>query len=141
MSIKETLKQANRYDDIMSILRIITESKDADFPVDPFNDDNSDKIRWRVDGTTLRDEAIELTASIENDTIQTKSLDDFNSLYQYAKSAADTYLHNYAVQVSHKTEPDEAKMEKARIWLILWNLLVCLDNDPEPWYIPDGWAN
>lgn len=131
--IKDILKEANRYEDIKSILeKIISDDRRASHPVNAFVDEHGN-TQWRVDAGLVREEAAELLSNIENDT---KSGIKSN-LVEYTMTHSNMLLHNYAVHVSHRKEPKEDAMDEIRNWLILENLLMCWSDDD--WDIPDGW--
>lgn len=138
---KKILKDANRYDDICNILKEIANIKDYDLPVRAFV---SRKGGWenRIIVSNLKSESKLLLEILSQDLDSDfdMCIDDYENLYEFVNTYADDLLHNYAVSLSHKKDP-EYNIEKVRPWLILSNLLICLTvtTKEEPWSIPDGW--
>lgn len=138
--IKETLKEAGRYEEVMSILKNISlKSSLITYPVHPYAIKHG-KICFRVDGSKLVKEAKDLIQAIEENDEEKLKLDNYLNLHHFVQSTSDDLLHNYAVHVSHKNTTPNIDMEKIRVWEILDNLIICLDyEDGSKWYIPDGW--
>lgn len=136
-TIKSILMEANRYDDVMSIIRDIIVDNQRSYPVNAFVKNN--EIKWHVDGAHVRSEAHRLLYLICEDKC-IGSDDDFVNLSSYVESRTDMFLHNYAISISHRNEPD-VDMEYTRCWEILDNLLRCwnIKDDEFEWDIPDGW--
>lgn len=135
--IKRILKEAGRYDEIVDVLNNISKETDVSKPVNAFVDYDG-KTKWRIDGKLLKYEASKFLQIISAEEITEKlDIDYFNELLQYIHTKSDTLLHNYAVSISHRNEP-EIDMEYIRSVEILENLLYNL-NDYKKWYIPDGW--
>lgn len=133
IKIKDILMEANRYEDIKNILlNIICDNRRASHPVNAFIDDHG-VTQWRVDANSVREEATHLLSDIEDGTQSGMK----RNLMEYVSTHSNMLLHNYAVHVSHKKEPEEDAMDEIRNWLILDNLLMCWSDDD--WDIPDGW--
>lgn len=135
--IKDILKEANRYEDIRNILNNIIETLDDDmtYPVDAHIDDR--EIKWKVDGQLLIKEASNLLYLIDTENINcNNSSDDFLNLLQYVRTKGDRLLHNYAIDISHRSTPC-TDMNEIRKWKILENLIHNIGG--ELWIIPDGW--
>ena len=134
----KVLKEAGRYDQVTDILvKIATGCNGYTYPVRPFIDDDFTS-KWRVEGSSIRKQALRLL-EIVVDGDEVKVIDEmsFTHISAYVESHADILLHNYAIHISHKIEPD-VDMDEARNWLVLDNLIKCL-HLPEEWTIPDGW--
>ena len=94
---------------------------------------------WSIDTKSIIEQAARLIIIIE-DGCDGNTEDDFDKLSAYVNDKSDTLLHNYAVSVSHKIEP-EYNIDTIRCWEILDNMLACWNNNyDEPWCIPDGWV-
>ena len=145
MIIKDILKEANRYEDVMGVLFGVIKQEEFDYPVDPFIDGSQTK--WRVEGSCVRNEAIRLLYVINNFSLPLDGgCGTFDNLYQFVKTRSDMMLHNYSIGVAHRVNEPKEDMEVIRTWLILENLLCCLyidyekdDEESGGWYIPDGW--
>lgn len=138
-TIKSALEKSNRYDDIIGILDEITKKNDASYPVNTFMDANGE-ARIRVDGNRVRNEAAELLKLINSDEFDENNI-KFPNLMEYVRTQSDTLLHNYAIQISHRIEPD-IDMDIIRCWVILDNILICLNSGYllDDWAIPSGWG-
>lgn len=134
--IKDNLKEAKRYDEVVNILKNIISDNQSAYPVTAFVD-NDGKTKWDVDGSLVKEEASRFLDVIENGETKQMSIDDFLYLTQVIHTETDMRLHNYAVAISHRSEP-HIDMEQIRSYEILENLLYNLD-DVDKWTIPDGW--
>lgn len=147
-TIKETLIEAGRYEEIKKILKnIIFNIKDIQLPVNPFAGDGG-KIQYYVKGCFVKEEAAKLFIVLtEKEEIEMQcSLDN---LFKYVHSYACILMHNYANMISHRKNPElDVSMEDIRCWEILDNFLACyiaglLESEDEDgkyeWSIPDGW--
>lgn len=143
MTQKEVLKAAHRYTDVTNILRKLATK------IDPneitlyearklYQERNGGVDKTLVDPRLLQQEAINLLNALDCDRLDQHSVNDFLHLWTYVKDQAHTLLYNYAHSLSHRLTPF-VDMEEARAWLILENLIICLNSDGHPWYIPDGW--
>lgn len=136
MIIKDVLKEAERYDEILNIIVNIASGDESSFPVNAYK--SGENTKWRVDGALVRKEAIELLQLIFKNEPNTdvENDDRFFNLLQYVETESDTLLHNYAVSISHRREP-YIDMEIVRCWNILVNLLY--NYYENTWDIPTGW--
>lgn len=140
-NIKNVLEEANRYEDVISIINHIIKDYNAlSYPVNPFIYKGS--IKNSVDGKMVRKEASNILKSIEENEYDLKS-DDFLNLHRYVKSHANDLLHNFAVSISHRVDPI-IDIDIIRSWMILDNLIDNLDiinnyDNDHRWYIPKGW--
>ena len=134
------LKNAGRYEEVVNILKniICDNNLTGTYPVDAFIDlDNT--TRWRIDSKLIKEEATAFLQLLENGC-NIAEPDEYFNLNQYIMSKSNMLLHNYAISISHRNNPeDNINMENIRIWLCLGNLLDNL-NDTDK-YIPDGWKN
>lgn len=142
MSMKNTLIEAGRYDQIISILRKIVFTTNDYFAVDYhlYKGESS----FLVSGADVRVEAGQLIESIDDHTVDRMKTEDFENLHQYIDSRLNILLRSYALQLSHRKTPDEESMETIRQWSILNHLLVCLSINKDEtyrWHIPEGWEN
>lgn len=137
--IKDILKEANRYDDVMGIIEsIILNTESRSYPVDAYINDEGE-TRWRVDGDLIKYEAVKLLKTISEGSEHETIGKDFMNLEQYVLSHSNMLLHNYAVSISHRKEP-ETDIDVIRVWEILDNLLINWSGDGiDDWYIPNGW--
>lgn len=140
-TIKEILIDANRYEDIVNILKDISKMDDNSYsyPVRVFIDSDGE-TKWRVDGKSVNEQSSKLLKLIE-DGSDGISNDDFTYLSEYVRSHTDMLLHNYAITITHRRDPED--METIRPWVILDNLISCwnlgLNDDDSAWDIPIGW--
>ena len=144
-TIKEILKEANRYEDVIELLdSIITDNTlKKQFPaVSMFVTDNGE-IAHNISGEKVVMQAALLKNLIEKDSISIDT-NELNFLFKYTDDILNSALHNYAVSISHRDDPELTgnTIERIRILEILNNLLV---NHFQPiynesdWYIPNGW--
>ena len=105
MTIKDILKEGNRYEDVTDILNNFLQTSEDSYPVDCFAGEDG-KASYRVDGPKTRDEALKLLEYIESED-QTDQTNNFNNLLRYIVSESDMMLHNYAISISHKKEPNK----------------------------------
>lgn len=140
-TIKETLVEAGRYEQIVEILKKTIMTKQGNFPVGCYADEDG-RVKRDVRGIDVRIEASQFMIAIEDNTIMDMIAEDFPNLDKYVHSTSDMLLHNYAVGIAHRKNHDENDAEKMRLWCILANLIDCMnirDDDTEGWYVPDGW--
>ena len=138
--IKNILIEANKYNEVKEILNNIVNLSNNSYPVSPFVDEDG-ITKWNVDGTIIKNQAIELLNIIDNNLGFINK--DFYYLWNYIHSQSDIKLHNYAVALSHRHEPYD-DMDDIRTWEILDNLIYCFSLDEEDtlnWSIPEGWKN
>ena len=142
MTQTEVLKAAHRYEDVTNLLKTLTAK------IDPrditqyearklYQERHGCLDQTPMNPRLLQQEAEDLLAALKSNTLDQYSVHDFLHLWTYVKNRAHTLLYNYAHSVSHRLTPF-VNMEEARVWLILENLIICLDSDGRPWYIPDG---
>ena len=143
---KEEMERADKYDDVKEILTKIAmdDNISSEHQVSPFIDEDGE-TKWRIDGNKVRFEAYKLLYYLEGLHVSDVTGKDFSNLFQYVSTNTTMLLHNYAVSISHRHEP-EIDMDLIRTWLIIDNMLCCFDNPfDEPdngyWRIPDGWRN
>lgn len=142
INLKRTLKEAKRYEDIESILKNIISTKEESFPVNPYFDGKDEMVVMRVDGDELRKQAKKLLSYMKKDDYRIYHIEKFDTLQIYINSIKDTYLYNYATEVSHRNAPDEDLMETIRCYYILWDFFNYIEHEFETdakWEIPDGW--
>lgn len=137
--IKDILKEAGRYEDILNILNNIinADNECGSYPVSAYVMEG--KISFGVDAKLVKKEATELLKYIvdgEDGAIIESCVSVYN-LYNYVQSESNIQLHNYAVHLSHNVAP-QVSMDTIRNWEILDNLIACLGSEDQ-WHIPDGW--
>ena len=135
--IKKVLKEAGRYEDTLRILgEIINTNKvPDDAPIASYYVNSDGELKCRVDGGLVRKEA----SALLNILIHEEDLDiNVSHLDEYITSATDIMLHNYAISISHKKEPNN-DMEIIRSWLILYTMVWELNNGVALGSIPKGW--
>jgi len=136
--VKNILKDAGRYEDVVGILKGIISDTEYSYPVDAYVIKTGETL-WRVDGDIVRSEAEKLLRLIEEGVAEEN--DSFMTLYEYINTHTNAKLHNYAIAISHRHEPD-VDMEELRSWLVLWNLIICYHDtyvvDTE-WSVSEGW--
>lgn len=143
MSIKSELIRAGRYDDIVKALNsIINNTVPAEVPVNVhFGDDG--KCHSHIKTKPLLIEARKFLDDLQNDRVDSyTSSEDINNLWLYVNSESDMLLHNLGVHLCHGSI-EEDEIERARIWITLENLIICLDDDIDrtsPWTVPAGWC-
>lgn len=136
--IKNTLIEANRYEDIINILNnIIKSTPDASIPVNAFVAEDG-KTKWEVDGKIVVEEAKILLQLISGE--DTSGIIDFKHLDQFVRTKTYTFLHNYAVAISHRKESN-IDIDVIRSWEILDNLIINFEDikKGDEWHVPDGW--
>lgn len=137
-SLKSILVESGRYENIVTMLTNIIADTKASYPLRSAFVDNDGETSWRVDGVAVRQQANTLLKLIEADC-DGNSSDDFCELRAYVKDKSDTLLHNYAVALSHNSQP-KTDIDVIRQWEILDNMIACWNtNDEYDWYIPTDW--
>ena len=138
-SLKSTLIDGNRYEDIVNMLCEIIKTTCVDFPLHHPYIDNTNETHWRVNGEKVREQANLLLNLLENNSSGDTS-EDFMCLRAYTNSKLEIYMINYAVAASHDIEP-EHNIETIRQWSVLNNLIECWGeiNKEIAWYIPETW--
>lgn len=137
--VKRVLFDAGRLHDVHQVLDKIAKTSDVSIPVNPYCDNG--RISFRVNGKDAADEASLLRSCIDSNNFSTVDRNSFDTIYNVIKSEAEIALHNYAVTISHRKDHDEDVIEKARVYMILQNMLDCMYIDGSDWSIPDGWKN
>lgn len=143
--IEYTLKEANRYDDVIEILDniITTTNRMTTCPVNPYSRDGF--ISYKVNGKDVSEEAEKFLQLIKGDTTEGLNEKSFMNLGLYIKTNSDIQLHNFAVLASHRIlRPDSevvTELDTIRKWEILDNMLdnFKLYNFLDDYKIPDGW--
>lgn len=138
--VRSVIEEANRLDEIVDILEKIIADNRSSYPVKAFVDQHG-ITRWRVDGEDVRKEAAVLLGIIKGEgNIETD--EKFLNLLEYVTTHSDMLLHNYAIGITHRREPD-VDMEECRRYLIIENMIECwhinLIGNPITYTIPDGW--
>ena len=140
MELKIELKNAGRYDEVANLLRMIAYTlKDEFYPIKPYADETGSTV-WRIPGSSVREEALRLLIYIEGneeDQVLIKGF-NFHNLDHYVMTHSDMLLHNYAVSISHRKDP-EIDLEDIRSWCVLGSLIDSFDYPKDEWIIPEGW--
>lgn len=139
--IKEALKEANRYDEVINILNEIISKNDHSSRAVKLFIDKEGKPSYHVDGKLVVQEAVDLLQLIDEETFTEDEnlFNKFSNLWKYVNFQSDMLLHNYSVSISHRKKP-ETDMEIIRVWEILENLIICFNiDDKASWKIPEGW--
>lgn len=138
MKVKAELIKANRLEQVFELLNSICCSKDYDFPVALFMDDDN-TAKSRVDGCKVREQAKLLIEQIEKDDVQVEV--DFWYLYHLIKNKAEMNMHNYANDALHRAI-SSIDLERTRVLVIVKSLIesrtFCTEDNA--WSIPTGWA-
>lgn len=134
-NLKNILVNANRYEDVMAILYGMMDLTGSEVPVRAYAG-KRDKIAYNVPVQKVKEEAQALIYLLDGNMVYDIGLDDVENLWRYVNSVTDILLHNYAVSVSHQSQPED--MDGIRGWLVLDNLISCLDHN-ESWSVPNGW--
>lgn len=134
--IKSILKEANRYDEVVEILKYTLSSVRRNPAVGLYFDKDGN-VRNDVDAKSIKLEVSILLLCIEGVLDYTQH--DFTSLSVYITDMTDTLLHNYANSLTHKEEPNTG-IDTIRCFNIITNLVDCIQAGiMENWTIPDGW--
>ncbi len=156
---EDILRESGREQDAMDLLAKLVKTLDASFPLSsPMMDcDNNNYYHetgdpFRVSGKDVRGGAEvfldKLKLNVNEKTELTRREEkQLTVFYHYIKDCGDTDLHNYAIQISHRTTSDETLMERARLYMSINCivddiLLPCYDPDTRErclCYIPEGW--
>lgn len=135
-NIKAILEEANRYDDVVEILKTTIASVRRNPAVGLYFDKDGN-VRNDVDAKSIKLEVSILLLCIEGVLDYTQH--DFTSLSVYITDMTDTLLHNYANSLTHKEEPNTG-IDTIRCFSIITNLVDCIQAGiMENWTIPDGW--
>lgn len=141
-NIKEELINAGRYDQVIDILtKISTDDETSDFPLsNPIVADGN--ITYWISAFYVKKEARKVIECIKDNNFQNKSKEHFDNVYTFINDTLECKLHNYAVSASHRKPDGEEVLEDIRGWLVLENMLICLNpfgEDETPWKVPEGW--
>lgn len=135
-NIKAILEDANRYDDVVKILKYTLSSVHRNPAVGLYFDKDGN-VRNDVDAKSIKLEVSILLLCIEGVLDYTQH--DFTSLSVYITDMTNTLLHNYANSLTHKEEPN-INIDTIRCCNIINNLVDCIQAGiMENWTIPDGW--
>lgn len=135
--IKHALIEANRYNDVIELLSKISGLDDGSYPVGLFIDDEG-IAKCSISGSSISEEATRLLHIIGGTDFD-YIINGFVNLGKYVESETNILLHNYAVAISHGRTPDTG-MDTIRVWLVLDNLLACMDINDINWSVPKTWA-
>lgn len=136
-NVRNILFNAGRLSGVIEVLENISTLNCSYCPVGIYV--YNGEVRENVSVPRIKQQAVLLKSCILTNNFKYASRDIFDDIYLYIKSKSDDYLHNYAIAISHRNLPDENLIEKARIFLILVNMLDCMDIDEYEWSIPKGW--
>ena len=136
-NIKSILKEANRYDEVVDILKTIIVSPNTNHYAVALYYDKDGTVRNDVDAGSVKLEAAILLLCIED--IIDYEHQDLTYLSVYFSDMTNTLLHNYSVSLTHKEEPNTS-IDTIRCFSIITNLVDCINGGfMENWTIPDGW--
>lgn len=148
MTIRETLTEANRLQEVMAILTNIFSIEDANLPVNlHFNSEGDATSRVAV--KNLRKGSGILLSKIDSEPdeigfrITEKESWFLMELGIYVESKLQLKQMNYANAVSHNHLPTYFDIEEIRTWSILNNLLTQVNNLEEDFNfcIPEAWKS
>lgn len=137
-TIKSTLVEAGRYEDVMKLLEETRNVSGPNCPVVCHND-GTGHVCYDVYPEGVKLGAERIIRLINSDAHRFPFSDDLDSLYWYIHTMAEHAMINYAVSVSHGHVPNDVSVENIRVCLILRNLIEANDIDDTDWYIPEGW--
>lgn len=146
MTIKETLIEANRYEEVVNILESIIKDDQASYPLFGAFINQAGETRWRVEGEATRNEA-KVILQLINDEIKYEKLENKNveNIHKFVNGTVEIRLYNYANEISHRKEPDENDIEIIRQYQVLLTVIEYFHfdfiNDPDfgEFEIPKGW--
>lgn len=139
-TIKDTLVNAGRYDDVMELLEKAKHASEPNCPVICHND-GTGHVCYDVYPKDVKAGAEAVIALINANVPNFPFSDNLDALYWYIRTMAQHAMINYAVGVSHRQVPDDVLADNIRIYLILKNLIEANDVDDTDWNIPDGWKS
>ena len=120
-NIKAILEEANRYGDVVEILKTTIASLDTkNNLVVSLYYDNDGVAKGNVDAKSVKLEAAILLLCIED--IIDYEHQDLTYLSVYFTDMTNTLLHNYAVSLTHKEEPNTG-IDTLRCFSIITNLV------------------
>ena len=145
MTIKETIKAAGRYEQIMEIIAKIAIRDVGDVPI-MLQYNSEMKPVSRVKMSDVRTGLNLWLVLIGKEQVSGGNVTEtLFALEAYASTELDMMLHNYANSISHRTEPEE-DMEDIRAWQVFLSSIHHLMNPWDPEYgtqmdftIPKGW--
>lgn len=134
-SIKEILEEANRYEDIKTILtKIITEDDiSSTYRVDPFIGPNGIR-KWSVKRDDVKEEARKLLEIIDSGEVHGECARGiFRNLERYISYNKDIKLRCYAVaEANNNHTPGDTTIDDILNWLLLDDLLFGLNVPTYP---------
>lgn len=143
-NFKNVLKEADRYESVLSLLTTIEQFKDnsdSSYPVQLFHSYDG-RYKYRVTGENLKSQAGLIIEIIQDEIdlydVHAENL-NFEDISQYVDSYSNMLLHNYSVTLSHGNIPEKGSMNTIRIWEILHSLIWAIITYDDDWDIPDGW--
>ena len=138
--IKSILKEANRYDDVVEILKTIIVSPNINHYAVALYYDKDGTVRNDVDAGSVKLEAAIVLLCIEGILdYEQQDIIYLSALPVYLDDMTNTLLHNYAVSLTHKEEPNIG-IDTIRCFSIITNLVDCIGGGfMENYTIPDGW--
>lgn len=142
-SIKEILEEANRYEDIKTILtKIITEDDiSSTYRVEPFIGPNG-ITKWSVKRDDVKEEARKLLEIIDSGAVHGECARGiFRNLERYISYNKDIKLRCYAVaEANNNHTPGDTTIDDILNWLLLDDLLFGLNRPyvyKSHWKIPE----
>jgi len=132
----EILRNSGWLNETIGELNLAIKTEGCPPLVKPYVDKNN-VTQWRVDGITLRYQALQLKSilmlKMTDDEIEltNKNVNNYEELYWYFYSKAEILLHNYANEVSHHKIPS-VNMQEARMYLAICSFING-DGIPETW--------
>lgn len=153
MTIKEKIKEAGRYEEVMEIINKILMECVGDNDTYPISltskgrklNDVTD-VEDIVRGIKLWMKYIEIEETQENMEAIKDEAQLLNELMLVIDSDLDMKLHNFGVDISHRKDVDESELETARAYGVLWSsinyfMYFGLDEDFSfiPFEVPKGW--
>ena len=147
-TIKDTIREAGRLEQIMDIIIKISGRATASFPIRMQYDYKGNPVS-RVTGNSVL-KGIELYYKLIDTTGEEITDDEARKLWYFqvaVESDLEMRLHNYANSVSHRQTPSEEDMEEIRDYQVLNSSLDCMiaryHDDITGEYIgfsvPEGW--
>ena len=138
-SLKEIIKAANRYEEVLEVLNSIISDTREYYPVCYTHIVENGSLCNFLKGDLLRDE-VELLHQLIEVGSAGKTSDKFRYARAYFNNELETKLHNFGINFTHSTELDYKALEEIRVFAIIDNMLSCWDfPDNCDWSIPDGW--
>ena len=139
----DILRESGRLEDILLIVAKISSKNDKSYP-SAYYLDSEGNYKCRVDMSIVRNQ-IQLWLNLITIS-EIKESVDLTEFGAYVEGLMDTYLHNYAVAVSHRVkftaEESETELEIIRTWEVLnatinyFKYIECYEDGFE---VPKGW--